>query len=358
MGVNKHFRAFVPRYLLERLAQHGDRTVAVSAVSTLEHDVTLRARRRDHHWQTARVAPDRSARRTVYDARGHLNTQGRVARREGDRPVRDAAVNQVYESLGLVLGLLHDVFGRDSLDDFGLPLQASVNYGTSYANAFWDGGQLVLGKGDGEVFTDFARSLDVVGHELGHGLIQYTAGLSPLGQSGVLAESLADVFASLVKQYAAGQTAAEADWLIGNRVLGPWVNGSAVRSMKAPGTAYDDELLGTDPQPAVMDDYIQSPAELEVHVNSGIPNHVFYLVATSLGGRAWERAGQIWYDALTSGRLSPTATIADFARLTAAVAYERYGPGEVHNAIQHAWGSVAVSLGPPGPPFESDDEDD
>ena len=65
-----------------------------------------------------------------------------------------------------------------------------------------------------------------------------------------------------------------------------------------------------------------------MHINSGIPNHAFYLLAAALGGNAWEQAGQIWYDTLTGGELSADAQFADFAAATVAAARARYGEGD------------------------------
>ncbi|CAM5676724.1 hypothetical protein SFUMM280S_07534 [Streptomyces fumanus] len=155
---------------------------------------------------------------------------------------------------------------------------------------------MVFGDGDGEIFLDFTIPVDVIGHELVHGVTQYTANLTYFGQPGALNESVSDVFGSLIKQYTLGQSADQADWLIGAGLLAPRVTGVALRSLKAPGTAYDDDVLGKDPQPATMDDYVRTGRDNGgVHINSGIPNHAFYLAATALGGNAWERAGQIWY---------------------------------------------------------------
>src|SRR5678815_4747497 len=128
---------------------------------------------------------------------------------------------------------------------------------------------------------------------------RYEAKLTYSQHPGALNESMSDVFGSLVKQYSLNQSAADADWLIGAGLLAAGVNGVALRSMKAPGTAYDDRVLGKDPQPAHMKDYVNTISDNGgVHINSGIPNHAFYVVATELGGFAWEKAGKIWYVAL------------------------------------------------------------
>ncbi len=130
----------------------------------------------------------------------------------------------------------------------------------------------------------------MVGHELAHGVTESEAGLIYYQQSGALNESLSDVFGSLVKQFHLQQTADKADWLIGAGLLAEGIKGQGLRSMSAPGTAYDDPLLGKDPQPASMKDYIQTKEDNGgVHLNSGIPNRAFYLAATALGGFAWRK---------------------------------------------------------------------
>ena len=82
-----------------------------------------------------------------------------------------------------------------------------MHFGTNYDNAFWDGTQMVFGDGDGVIFLPFTRSVDVIGHELAHGVTQYTSGLNYQDQSGALNESVSDVFGVLVKQRLLGQTA-------------------------------------------------------------------------------------------------------------------------------------------------------
>ncbi|MGP3947561.1 M4 family metallopeptidase [Streptomyces sp. 7N604] len=342
------FCTIVPPHLLDRLARSGDPALAGPARRTLERDASQRTRRRlttvaGPLAAAARRGPSDRPERTICDAEHREELPGREVRREGDEPVRDATVNRAYAGLGATFELYLKEFARDSIDGEGLPLDATVHYGEDYGNAFWDGERMVFGDGDGEVFLDFTIPVDVIGHELTHGVTQYTANLEYFGQSGALNESVSDVFGSLIKQYALGQTAGEADWLIGAGLLAPRVSGVALRSMKAPGTAYDDDVLGKDPQPATMDDYVRTNSDNGgVHINSGIPNHAFYLAARSLGGHAWERAGQIWYDVLTGGELAADAEFADFARLTVAAARARYGEGEEQEALLKAWSRVGV----------------
>src|SRR5919205_959577 len=190
-------------------------------------------------------------------------------------------------------------YQRDSIDDAGMPLIGTVHYQQDYDNAFWNGRQMVFGDGDCDLFNRFTIALDVVGHELTHGVSGDEVNLRYAGQPGALNESVSDVFGSLVKQYIHKQTADQADWLIGQGLFTAKVHGVALRSMKAPGPAYDDPVLGKDPQPATMSGYVHTTADNGgVHINSGIPNHAFYLVATALGGHAWEKAGHIWYETI------------------------------------------------------------
>jgi Zn-dependent metalloprotease len=338
----------VPPHVLDRLARSADPALATPARRTLERDALQRTRRRLTAAVGAPVvaplpAPPARPSRTIYDAGHEMRLPGRKVRAEGGEPVQDATADRAYDGLGATFDLYLTAYARNSIDGFGLPLDATVHYGEDYNNAFWDGERMVFGDGDGQVFLDFTLPVDVIGHELTHGVTQYTANLEYFGQAGALNESMSDVFGSLIKQYTLGQTADQADWLIGEGLLAPRVSGVALRSMKAPGTAYDDDVLGKDPQPATMDGYVHTSSDNGgVHINSGIPNHAFYLAATALGGHAWERAGQIWYDVLTGGELPSDAGFADFAQLTVTAAHTRYGEGEEHQAVLRAWSQVGV----------------
>ncbi|MFG2769076.1 M4 family metallopeptidase [Streptomyces sp. NPDC048350] len=343
------FCTIVPPHLLEHLASSADPAVAAAARRTLVADAMNRTSRVLSQPAVTRsagpTAPAEPARprRTVYDAENGTDLPGTVVREEGREATGDATVNRAYAGLGATFDLFLKGFGRDSIDGAGLPLLATVHYDRNYGNAFWNGEQMVFGDGDDEIFLDFTLPVDVIGHELAHGFTQYTANLEYFSQSGALNESVSDVFGSLVKQYTLGQSAQDADWLIGEGLFHPNVEGTALRSMKAPGTAYDDDVLGKDPQPGHMDDYVRTSRDNGgVHINSGIPNHAFYLAATELGGNAWERAGQIWYDVMTDGALTPETRFSEFAAATVAAARERYGDGEEIQAVLKAWGAVGV----------------
>ncbi|MFF9847854.1 M4 family metallopeptidase [Streptomyces litmocidini] len=345
--MNQHSPAFctiVPPHVLERLAESDDPAISEAARRTLLVDAAQRAARAQGPAAPADAGPSDKPKRTVHDAGNRTELPGERVRGEGDAAVRDATVNRAYAGLGATFDLFAKAYGHHSIDGAGMPLLASVHFDEKYDNAFWNGEQMVFGDGDGELFLDFTLPVDVIGHELAHGFTQHTADLAYYGQSGALNESVSDVFGSLVKQYALGQTAAQADWLIGAGLLGPAVdNGVALRSMKEPGTAYDDDVLGKDPQPATMADYVRTSSDNGgVHINSGIPNHAFYLLAIELGGNAWERAGQIWYDVMTGGTLTGEARFSEFARATVAAAKARYGDGEEMQAVLKAWTAVGV----------------
>ncbi|HCS61947.1 MAG TPA: peptidase M4 family protein [Microbacterium sp.] len=335
-------QGIVPAYLLARLAGSGRFTKAADAArqTLLAGRPSFRARiNLSINEQGSLVAELTDApNRTISDAQNTETLPGLVVRNEDNPAVEDATVNEAFDGLGATFEMLLAAFQRNSLDGLGAPLDATVHYGTDYDNAFWDGERMVFGDGDGEVFRGFTGSLSVIGHELAHGVIQHTANLQYQGQPGALNESIADVFGALTEQHAAGQTAAEASWLIGAGIFTEEVQGTALRSMLEPGTAYDDDELGKDPQPGHMLDFVQTTEDNGgVHINSGIPNRAFALTATTLGGNAWERAGQTWYRALT-GDLSSAATFEEFADATVAAAVD----DETATATRKAWATVGV----------------
>ncbi|WP_350347049.1 M4 family metallopeptidase [Agromyces sp. G08B096] len=347
--------AIVPPYLLARLAAAGDERYPIAADAarrSLVRDVPVRewrllgeppafaADRQPAALPDAPSTPDRR----ISDAERSETLPGRLVRREGQAATGDDAVDDAYDGLGDTHRLFDRVFGRDSIDGRGLPLEATVHYGDRYDNAFWDGERMVFGDGDGEVFTGFTGSLSVIGHELAHGVTERTAALRYQGQSGALNEHVSDVFGALVEQYALGQDAEAATWLIGEGIFTDAVQGRALRSMLEPGTAYDDDVLGRDPQPAHYDDYVQTTDDNGgVHLNSGIPNRAFALAATELGGFAWEHVGRLWYDTLVSGRLAADTGFHRFAGETVRAAGERFGADSREaQAVRRGWQTVGI----------------
>ena len=350
----------VPPVVFERIVRNGTDAQKEFALETVERDHSLRAARIQNTLLrgTGLVRADALAsiepgqkKRTIYDAQQEEQVSGEVVRAEDGPATGDVSADEAFEGLGATYDFWYEVYARDSIDDAGLPLDAVVHYGQNYDNAFWDGQRMVFGDGDGELFNRFTIALDIIGHELAHGVVETTAGLNYWQQSGALNEHVADVFGSLVKQYKTGQTADQADWLIGEGLFTDKVEGTqgrrpALRSMAEPGTAFDDDLLGKDPQPGHMDDYVQTTKDHGgVHINSGIPNKAFYTLATTLGGQSWEKAGRIWYSALRDPQLKPTARFLTFARATGRAVNRLYGEkSDEATAVGDAWRAVGIEL--------------
>jgi len=224
----------------------------------------------------------------------------------------DAVANKVREYIEFALEYLQNTYNRNGIDNKGSDVHVNIRFGEKYMNAFWDGTQLTLGEGDGVVFSSFSKSLDVITHEIAHGLVQYICGLVYKNQSGALNEHLADVFGTVVQQAYLKQNAESADWLIGNEVMGTAMYGESLRSMAFPGTAFDNDILGKDSQPSHMKDLWTSPEDNGgVHINSGIPNRIFYLTAMDIGT---DYTGSLWYKAMH--HLWPTATFKDMKAVT------------------------------------------
>jgi Zn-dependent metalloprotease len=354
---NRHHHHVLPPYVLEALRQNADPAAARQAARTLEVDRSVRAARsllpvrpapgpERVEEPAAGDGPNPPLSRTISDAGNTEDLPGRQIRAEAEPSNGDVACDEAYDGLGDTFKLYWELFSRNSIDGNGLPLKASIHYGQDYDNAFWDGERMIFGDGDGTYFNRFTISVDVIGHELTHGVTGAEVNLTYEGQSGALNESVSDVFGSLVKQYAADpqRRADEADWLIGEGLFTDRVQGVALRSMKAPGTAFDDPVIGKDPQPASMADYVDTTDDNGgVHINSGIPNRAFYLAAVGLGGYAWEKAGKIWYETIRDASLSAEATFAEFAAVTIAQAQALFDDAAAA-VVRSAWTEVGVDV--------------
>lgn len=344
----------VPPYVLDQIAQKGTAKQRMAALQTKSVDNTFRAVRMAN--QAARYARGRQnpapttgamvRARTVYSANQTESLPGTVVRAEGQDATGDPAADEAYDGLGATFNFFAEKFERNSIDDDGMPLDATVHFGQDYNNAFWNSEQMVFGDGDGEIFNRFTIAIDIIGHELAHGVTEDESQLQYFNQSGALNESMSDVFGSLIKQYDAKQTASDADWLIGAGLLARGIQGVALRSMKDPGSAFDDPLLGKDPQPKHMNDFVHTFSDNGgVHINSGIPNHAFYLVATRIGGYSWDKAGRIWYDALRDPRVRPNTGFVRFARITHDIAGQRFGVNSTEQqAVRDGWAQVGITV--------------
>lgn len=318
--------------------------IATRARQTLLLDKALLHDQASTHTEPGRLLdPAGGLLRVVCDAQGIETTPGAAARTEGQEPVDDHDVNNAYDGFKDVYAFLDGFLTGSMYQGTGPVLRSTVHYGLHYSNAFWDGAQMVMGDGDGEIFNSFTSSLSVIAHEICHALLQEHTNVVSHGRSGALNESIADVFGALVEQYVAGEDAHKASWLIGKGLFTDQVNGTALRSLAAPGTAYDDPVLGKDPQPATMSGYVHTSEDNgAVHLNSGIPNHAFYLFATALGGNAWETAGLLWLQTATQS-VPKDVGFATFAEQTLLRARLDHGAGSmVERALVDAWDAVGV----------------
>lgn len=339
----------LPPHMLESIKTRGDDHLKQMAEELILSANEFRNERQDATPANSYMAaPLTNARavsnknREIFNGNNSASLPGTRARFEGDPATGDAAIDDAYDGSGVVYDLYYQEFQRDSLDGYGMTMRSTVHHRRNYNNAFWNGQQMVYGDGDGRIFKRMTE-FSVIGHELSHGVVQHSGGLIYRDESGALNESFADVFGALTVQYQNKQTAREASWLIGDGILGDDINGCALRSMIMPGQAYNDPVLGKDPQPYHMDYFVYTQQDNGgVHINSGIPNHAFYLLSQYLGGYAWEKAGHIWYDTMQSIQ-NPHATFYEWADTTVEMANQRFGTGSLEaQCTKRAWKLVGV----------------
>jgi Zn-dependent metalloprotease len=336
----------VPRDVLRRFAR--DQRLSVAQRAAFRN--TLRS---EAHWRDLRSLQSRGTALaaaslagadvavvtpavTVYDCRHGMTLPGAPVTRPGT--VSDQTARRAWVATTALAAFYQTVFGRNSVDGRGGTLQSSIHYGVKYNNAFWNGVQMTYGDGDGAIFRDFTLADDVIGHELTHGVTQYSARLGYDNEAGGLNESMSDVFGSMFRQWRARQTVQKADWLIGADLMGSAAKArgySCLRDMADPGASH---CLA--PQPANFRDY---QAGMDPHYSSGIGNRAFYLAAMAIGGRSWELTGQIWYRALTGFKPSPALKMKAFANRTRQLARRDYASqAAVLSGIDQAWKDVGL----------------
>jgi|GEM_PF-358130 Zinc metalloprotease (elastase) len=331
---------FVPPHVLEELARTTKDPVYLETIKKTE---TLALNARDVRSAVGEgkgiAAVDHKGAREVYDAQGQEQVGVKV-RSEGEPKTGNADVDNVYELTGEVRSYWNDLHNRNSIDGKGMKMESTVNYGDNFENAFWDGSRMTYGKpGPKSPFRTFIERV-ITGHETRHGVTEFDSGMVYRNQSGALNEHLSDVFGVLLQQRKLGQRATEATWLVGEGIWQPTVNGKALRSMKEPGTAYNDPLLGKDPQPGHMRDYNKTRRDNGgVHINSGIPNKAFQLFAEAEGGFAWEKPGHIWHEAGAKAGSEPS--FAQFAFQTIEAA-RRLGHSDLIPKLEKAWNDVGI----------------
>jgi bacillolysin len=322
------------------------------------------------------VSPD--ARRATFDAgnkevRGAImvdaDDQWNLTRSNFRSPDQRAGVDAHYYA-DVVDDFYGATFGRNSIDDEGMQIISTVHFINRFCNAFWNGIQMVYGDGDARTCIPLSGGLDVVGHELTHGVTEFTSDLIYENESGALNEAFSDMMGNTIEFYAdelGRDPAATPDWLIGEDVIIEPDVFLGFRNMADPAEDADPDhyslrLIGPDDNGFV-------------HSNSGIANHAYYLTLAGgqnagciaqnghpathtadcnvvVDGVGLDRAAQIFYDGFTS--LPEFGNFCDARNSTLAFA------GADSGTIADAWTAVGVYEGctpgvPPPPPCVGDD---
>ena len=242
-------------------------------------------------------------------------------------------------------------FGRNSINGSGGNIISIINVtdqnDNNMDNAFWNGAAIFYGNGD-VAFQPLAKGLDVAGHEMSHGVIQNTANLEYVGQSGALNESYADIFGAMIDRD---------DWQIGEDVVNIAVFPTGtMRDMANPnngGSSLNDRGW----QPKHMNEFQNLPETPEgdnggVHVNSGIANKAFFNLASSVGK---EKAEQIYYKALTD-YLVKSSQFVDMRNAAEKAATDLHGANSTEViAVRNAFAGVGIGAGA-GEDYEEDIE--
>lgn len=229
-----------------------------------------------------------------------------------------------------------NVLNRNSFDDNGGKLIAYAHYDSAWFNAQWDGSRMRFGDGTGNTIP--LVSIDIVSHELTHGVTQYTANLIYQDEYGALNESFSDVFGTAVEFYTLG---ASANWFMGE-------GGARLRSMSNPKQyGQPDTYLG-------QNWYIGTADGGGVHTNSGVQNHWYYLLSEggngvndngysyNVTGIGLDNASKIAYRSLAN-YLIPTSQYFDARLGSIYAAQDLFGQGSPEfQSVVEAWNAVGV----------------
>jgi Zn-dependent metalloprotease len=273
---------------------------------------------------------------TVYDCNhtSHLPGVPVPAPENSTDPTAQRAFNEATR----VAEFYKSIFDRNSIDNAGMTILSSIHYTTKFNNAFWNGGQMVYGDGDGELFIDFTNGNDVIGHELTHGVTQHTLDLGYKNDAGGLNESISDCFGSMFRQWEANQDVNSADWLIGKDILGPTAKARGFTCLRNMANPADTSCIA--PQPT---SYSQLHPGMDPHYTSGPPNLAFCVACKAAGGKSWEKVGQVWYTVLTGSGRRPNMRMTIFANQTRQVAKQKYpGDPSVAAAVDKGWKQVGL----------------
>ncbi|MEQ1645136.1 MAG: M4 family metallopeptidase, partial [Pyrinomonadaceae bacterium] len=264
-----------------------------------------------------------------------------------------------------------NVHGRNGINGSGGPgttaafanssismITSRVHFGSNYNNAFWYQNKMTYGDGNGTTFSPLT-TVDIAGHEMTHGVTQFSANLTYANESGALNESMSDVFGAMTELYSRGGVVTGDTWKIGEQSYTPATSGDALRYMDNPHLAGNGGYTSNDDPDHYTERYTGTADSGGVHINSGIANHAFYLAAAggthhlsgvNVTGIGTTDAARIWYRALTVYMTSSTNFAgARTAMLNAAT--DLFGSGSAqYTGTQTAWCAVGVGACPSGTP--------
>lgn len=273
---------------------------------------------------------------TVYNCQSTTSLPGKLV----DHPEKskDVLAQITFKTTTDVATFFKQVFDRNSLDDTGMTLRSSIHYGENYDNAFWTGAQMAYGDGSGEIFIPLCKGVDVVAHELMHGVTQYTLQLVYANESGGLNESLSDVFGSMFRQWVNKQSVQEADWLIGADILGTKAKSAGYTCLRNMADPESAECIAQQ-----ISHYSQYQTGMDPHESSGVANLAFHTIAMTLGGNSWDTAGKIWYHVVENEGSTPNMTMQQFAEATQDAAHTLYPKKPaILKTVTDGWESVGL----------------
>ena len=249
----------------------------------------------------------------------------------------------VAANIAYTMSYFKTVHNRNSVDDAGVIVPTVSHFGQNYVNAFWSGGTpgyMAFGDGDGSTATCLA-TLDVCGHEVTHGVTQYTAGLIYKDESGALNESFSDIFGTNVEfNFQADNRSGypnkkpgTADWLCGEDC---WVSSTALRDLRNPANSATVGSGGEQPSKYKGTYWYTGTRDNGgVHQNSGVQNFFYYLL--SEGGSGTN-------DGISYRVTGITITNARRVAYRALTVY--CDKNTDYKAVRNAWVSAAQDLNP------------
>jgi vibriolysin len=294
--------------------------------------------------------------RNTYTANNGTSLPGTLKRSEGSANIGDVALDAAHNYAGNVYDYYKNVHGRDSYDNAGATLKASVHFSTNYNNAYWNGSQMVYGDGDGSTFIALSRDLDVDAHELTHAVTERTANLVYSNESGALNEATSDILGNSCEAYTEnGGTPNSNTWKVGEDIYTPGTSGDALRFMNDPAAGGDYDYYPTR--------YTGTSDNGGVHTNSGIANLAYYLMVmggthprgkttinvtplSTTSSTSLNMAQKIWYRALTVYWTSSTG-FSGARTGTVNAATDLYGAAAAAS-VTAAWDAVGAPGGSTG----------